>query len=133
MNFSSRRRYQLRSSLLTWRGRIPWTIGTHETRGRSTAMQSNLKPGPADVSDLYKDPLVQWQHRWYFVILTIFGYLLPMVIPGLLWGDWKGGFFFVGAVRMTARYLIPQQFIVIQHRLSYCLWGDDGGDIGYER
>jgi stearoyl-CoA desaturase (delta-9 desaturase) len=27
---------------------------------------------------------------------------LPMVIPGLLWGDWKGGFFFVGALRMTA-------------------------------
>ncbi|KAG1724344.1 hypothetical protein EDB19DRAFT_1949787 [Suillus lakei] len=64
--------------------------------------ESDLKTGPADISDLRKDPLVQWQHRWYFVILTIFGYLLPMVIPGLLWGDWKGGFFFVGALRMTA-------------------------------
>ncbi|KAG1816256.1 hypothetical protein EV424DRAFT_1410607 [Suillus variegatus] len=64
--------------------------------------KSDLKPGPADISDLGKDPLVQWQHRWYFVILTIFGYLLPMIIPGLLWGDWKGGFFFVAALRMTA-------------------------------
>lgn len=64
--------------------------------------ESDLKTGPADISDLRKDPLVQWQHRWYFVILTIFGYFLPMVIPGLLWGDWKGGFFFVGALRMTA-------------------------------
>ena len=64
--------------------------------------ESDLKPGPADISDLRNNPLVQWQHRWYFVILTIFGYVLPMVIPGLLWGDWKGGFYYVGALRMTA-------------------------------
>lgn len=72
--------------------------------------ESDLKPGPADVSDLHKDPLVQWQHRWYFVILTVFGYLLPMVIPGLLWGDWKGGFFFVGALRMTACHHVSFPF-----------------------
>lgn len=64
--------------------------------------ESDLRPGPADVSDLRKDPLVQWQHKWYFYILAVFGYLLPMVIPGLLWGDWRGGFFFVGTLRMTA-------------------------------
>lgn len=63
---------------------------------------TDLRPGPADVSDLKNDPLVQWQHRWYFVILTFFGYILPMCIPGLLYGDWRGGLFFVGALRMTA-------------------------------
>ncbi|KAG2074162.1 hypothetical protein BDR04DRAFT_195008 [Suillus decipiens] len=26
-----------------------------------------------------------------------------------------------------ARYLIPQQFVAAQHRLSYYLWGDVGG------
>ncbi|KAG6373059.1 hypothetical protein JVT61DRAFT_7120 [Boletus reticuloceps] len=63
---------------------------------------TDLRPGPVDVSDLKNDLLVQWQHRWYFVILTIVGYILPMSIPGLLYGDWRGGFFFVGALRMTA-------------------------------
>jgi hypothetical protein len=63
---------------------------------------TDLRPGPSDVSDLKNDPLVQWQHRWYFVILTIVGYILPMSIPGLLYGDWRGGFYFVGALRMTA-------------------------------
>ncbi|KAN0082611.1 hypothetical protein V8E55_008406 [Tylopilus felleus] len=65
---------------------------------------TSLRPGPADVSDLKNDPLVQWQHRWYFVILTIVGYILPMCIPGLLHGDWQGGFYFVGALRMTASH-----------------------------
>lgn len=74
--------------------------------------ESDLKPGPADVSDLSKDPLVQWQHRRYFVILTVFGYLLPMVIPGLLWGDWKGGFFFVGAFRLTACHHVGSVFFI---------------------
>jgi stearoyl-CoA desaturase (delta-9 desaturase) len=23
------------------------------------------------------------------------------VVPGLLWGDWQGGFFFAGALRLT--------------------------------
>ncbi|KIJ06764.1 hypothetical protein PAXINDRAFT_103232 [Paxillus involutus ATCC 200175] len=63
---------------------------------------TDLRAGPADISDLKKDPLVQWQHRWFLVILAIFGYALPMCIPGLLWGDWKGGFYFVAALRMTA-------------------------------
>ncbi|KAG1723241.1 uncharacterized protein EDB91DRAFT_1240117 [Suillus paluster] len=44
--------------------------------------ESDLKPGPADISDLRNDPLVQ--------------VAAPMVLY------WKGGFFFVGALRMTA-------------------------------
>ena len=63
---------------------------------------TDLRPGPTDISDLKNDPLVQWQHRWYFAILTIVGYILPMCIPGLLYGDWRGGFYFVGALRLTA-------------------------------
>ncbi|KII85414.1 hypothetical protein PLICRDRAFT_44716 [Plicaturopsis crispa FD-325 SS-3] len=63
--------------------------------------ETDLKTGSADVSDLRKDALVQWQHRWYFTLLTVFGYILPAVIPGVLWGDWKGGFYFVGALRLT--------------------------------
>lgn len=63
--------------------------------------RSDLPVGPADISDLRKDPIVQWQHRWYLLILIVFGYALPTIIPGVLWGDWLGGACFVGALRMT--------------------------------
>jgi len=66
--------------------------------------ETNLRVGPAEITDLKNDPLVQWQHRWYFLILSVVGYLLPTCIPGLLWNDWRGGFFFVGALRMTASH-----------------------------
>ncbi|EIW75726.1 delta 9-fatty acid desaturase protein [Coniophora puteana RWD-64-598 SS2] len=62
---------------------------------------TDLKPGYADITDLQRDPLVQWQHRWYYYVTMVWGYLVPMLLPGLLWNDWKGGFFFVGALRMT--------------------------------
>lgn len=62
---------------------------------------SNIPPGPADISDLRSDAVVQWQHRWYLPILIIFGYALPALIPGVFWCDWKGGICFVGALRMT--------------------------------
>ena len=64
--------------------------------------ETNLRPGTADVSDLQRDTLVQWQHNWYFPILAVFGYILPTTLAGVLWGDWIGGICFVGALRMTA-------------------------------
>jgi len=63
--------------------------------------KTDLRPGAVDISDLQKDPLIQWQHRWYLLILVAVGYVLPSVIPGVLWGDWNGGICFVGALRMT--------------------------------
>lgn len=60
-----------------------------------------IKPGKADISDLQKNAIVQWQHRWYFLLIIIFGYLIPMCVAGYLWKDWRGGFFYAGAVRIT--------------------------------
>lgn len=64
-----------------------------------------LKPrhkiGVADVSDLSKNPVVRWQHRWYVYLIVGFGLLFPMAVAGLGWGDWAGGFFFAGAARLT--------------------------------
>ncbi|KAI0089479.1 delta 9-fatty acid desaturase [Irpex rosettiformis] len=64
-----------------------------------------LKPrhkiGVADVSDLSKNPVVRWQHRWYIYLIIGFGLVLPMLVAGLGWGDWAGGFFYAGAARLT--------------------------------
>ncbi|KAF9465895.1 delta 9-fatty acid desaturase protein [Collybia nuda] len=72
--------------------------------------KSDLRSGRADISDLRKDPLIQWQHRWYFYLAFFFGYILPTIVPGLLWKDWLGGFCFSGALRLT-----------IAHHSTFCI------------
>jgi len=66
--------------------------------------KSDLHSGPADVSDLRRDGLIQWQHRHYFALLVIFGLVLPSVVPGLLFDDWLGGICFAGAMRLTTAH-----------------------------
>lgn len=64
-------------------------------------VKPKIKPGKADISDLQKNAIVQWQHQWYFLLILMFGYALPMSVAGLLWNDWRGGFFYAGAMRIT--------------------------------
>ncbi|KZT10376.1 delta 9-fatty acid desaturase protein [Laetiporus sulphureus 93-53] len=58
------------------------------------------KPGVADVSDLSKNEIVRWQHRWYVQLIIGMGFLVPTFVAGLGWGDWAGGFFYAGAARL---------------------------------
>lgn len=44
------------------------------------------KLGPVDVSDLVEDEVVQWQQRWYFFLVAIFAFIVPIAILG----DWVG-------------------------------------------
>lgn len=73
-----------------WYSHIGWML-----------LKPRRKPGVADISDLSKNEVVRWQHRWYLTLLLIFGFGVPTVIPGLLWGDWKGGYLFAGAARLV--------------------------------
>lgn len=57
--------------------------------------------GRADAGDLKKDKIVQWQHR-YFVPLSLgLGLVLPVVICGVFWGDWRGGVVYAAILRMA--------------------------------
>ncbi|WVF69745.1 hypothetical protein IAT40_004524 [Kwoniella sp. CBS 6097] len=58
------------------------------------------KIGVADVSDLTRNRVVRWQHKNYVPLIFIMGFILPTVVAGLGWGDWRGGFFFAGAARL---------------------------------
>lgn len=64
-------------------------------------VKPRIKPGVADVSDLSKSAVVRWQHRWYIPLILTMGFGVPTVVPGLLWGDFLGGFVFAGAARLT--------------------------------
>jgi stearoyl-CoA desaturase (delta-9 desaturase) len=54
----------------------------------------------ADVSDLRKNPIVQWQHKNFIPILLVMGFLLPTVVAGVGWGDWKGGYYYAAVARL---------------------------------
>jgi len=43
---------------------------------------------------------VRWQHRWYIPLILGMGFVLPTVVPGLLWGDWRGGLAYSAAARL---------------------------------
>lgn len=63
-------------------------------------LKPRRKPGVADVSDLAKNEVVIWQHKWYLPLIIGMGFLFPMTVAGLGWGDWAGGFYFAGAARL---------------------------------
>ena len=54
----------------------------------------------ADVTDLQKNDIVQFQHRHYVLILLGVGLIVPTIVAGLGWGDWRGGFYYAGFVRL---------------------------------
>lgn len=64
-------------------------------------VKPRIKPGPADISDLRKNPVVQWQYRNYFAVALIWGIIVPTVIPGCFWRDWRGGYFYAGFFRIV--------------------------------
>ncbi|KAG9003547.1 hypothetical protein FRB94_003067 [Tulasnella sp. JGI-2019a] len=62
-------------------------------------LKPRRKPGVADISDLNKNAIVRWQHDYYVWLLVGMAYIAPTLIAGFGWGDWKGGFFYAGAMR----------------------------------
>jgi stearoyl-CoA desaturase (delta-9 desaturase) len=64
-------------------------------------LKPRRKPGVADVSDLSKNEVVKWQHRWYLPLIIGMGFIFPTLVAGLGWGDYAGGFFFAGAARLA--------------------------------
>lgn len=73
-----------------WHTHIGWML-----------VRPRVKPGAADTSDLRRNRVVTWQHRWYFYIAFFFGLIVPACVPGYLWSDWRGGFFYAGCLRLT--------------------------------
>ena len=61
----------------------------------------SVRPGSVDISDLQRNSIVAWQHRWFFTLAFTFGLMLPVVIPGFFWSDWRGGLFYSGILRLT--------------------------------
>ncbi|KAK9447199.1 uncharacterized protein V1518DRAFT_421614 [Limtongia smithiae] len=68
------------------------------------------KSGRVDIADLNADPIVRFQHKHYLAVLLIMGFIFPMAVAGLGWGDWKGGIVWAGVVRLT-----------VVHHATFCV------------
>ncbi|KAF3160304.1 stearoyl-CoA 9-desaturase [Orbilia oligospora] len=62
--------------------------------------QNPKRIGRTDITDLSEDPVVIWQHKHYIPIVTFMSLIFPMLVSGLGWGDWKGGFIYAGILRI---------------------------------
>jgi len=61
--------------------------------------QNVHKIGFADISDLNKDPMIQWQHKYYPFVSIGVGLVLPTVVAAM-WGDAWGGYIYAGLWKM---------------------------------
>jgi len=74
--------------------------------------------GFADISDLHRDKMIMWQHKYYPLIAFVCGIIFPTLVTGL-WGDLRGGYFYVCMWRT-----------VFVHHATFCVnslahwWGD---------
>jgi stearoyl-CoA desaturase (delta-9 desaturase) len=91
-----------------WYSHLGWMI-----------QKQNVKSiGFADISDLHRDPMIMWQHKYYPLISIGFGIVMPTLVAGL-WGDMRGGYFYASLWRM-----------VFVHHATFCVnslahwWGD---------
>ncbi|KAI9144116.1 hypothetical protein BKA69DRAFT_1058369 [Paraphysoderma sedebokerense] len=54
-----------------------------------------------DMSDLLADPIVVWQRKYYVPMAFFMAFFFPTIVAGLGWGDWIGGFVYVGCARLV--------------------------------
>ncbi|PVU88743.1 hypothetical protein BB561_005723 [Smittium simulii] len=82
------------------------------------------KLGYVDTSDLQSDKLVMFQHNFYVPLVALTGYIIPIGICGLGWGDWRGGFFYANICRTV--YIHHTTFCVnsVAHYIGDLTYGD---------
>jgi stearoyl-CoA desaturase (delta-9 desaturase) len=54
-----------------------------------------------DITDLERDPMIMFQNKYYGVLALFIAIVLPTLIAGLGWGDWLGGYFLAGVLRLV--------------------------------
>jgi len=62
--------------------------------------QNPQEVGRANIDDLEADPMIMWQHKYYPLIAITAGIVIPTLIAGFGWGDFRGGYFYASLVRI---------------------------------
>ncbi|KAJ3209655.1 hypothetical protein HDU67_006018 [Dinochytrium kinnereticum] len=72
--------------------------------------QDKKEIGRVDISDLNRDPMIMWQHKNYVWVASFMAFVLPTLVAGFGWGDWAGGYFYAGVLRL-----------VFVHHATFCV------------
>lgn len=91
-----------------WYSHIGWMVRYY---------QIGFDPAYKNCSDLKKDPIVVWQHRYYLPLVILINFGIPIVL-GLLHGDLFGMLLLAG----VARLFIAHHFTFFINSLAH-IWG----------
>lgn len=58
----------------------------------------------SNVSELAEDPIIRFQHKYFPTVATVMGFIFPMLVAGLGWGDWLGGLLIAGVFRLVLNH-----------------------------
>merc|ERR1711871_1919131 len=72
--------------------------------------QDPKRIGKANIADLNADWAIRWQHRNYLWLAPLISFVLPSIICGFGWGDFRGGFYLAGIARL-----------VFVHHATFCV------------
>eukprot|EP01138_Halocafeteria_seosinensis_P010348 gb/GECG01010566.1/.p1 GENE.gb/GECG01010566.1/~~gb/GECG01010566.1/.p1 ORF type:complete len:355 (+),score=35.95 gb/GECG01010566.1/:1-1065(+) len=73
----------------------------HSHIGWMFVKQDKDKIGRVDISDLTEKWIIRFQHRYYGLFALFFGFVLPSLVAGFFWNDYRGGFFLAGIARLV--------------------------------
>ena len=82
------------------------------------------KGSQISIADLYDDVLLRIQHQFYLPIFLLTCFIIPTIVPSLLWGESLQVAYFIGVLR----------YMIVLHN-TWCvnsvahLWGDKPYDI----
>ncbi|PVV04792.1 hypothetical protein BB560_000701 [Smittium megazygosporum] len=82
----------------------------HSHLGWMLIKKDRRQLGYADTSDLKSNKIVRWQHNYYPLLVLIFAIIVPTLVCGLGWGDWRGGFFYASVTK-----------VVVLHHATFCV------------
>ena len=98
----------------------PYSIGRGFWFAHVGWMLKDYKSGEIDyslVQDLQKDPIVAWQHRWYWTLVWVTNVALPLAL-GWAVGDVWGVFLLAGVLRLVVSHHVTFFINSLAH-----MWG----------
>lgn len=78
-----------------------------------------IKGKQIDLSDLVADPIVRFQHRYYLPCVAFFCFILPTLIPYMLWGETLYNSFYICSL---LRYVITLHATWLVNSAAH-MWG----------
>jgi len=97
----------------------------HSHIGWMLVIKDRRQLGYADTSDLKSDALVRWQHKYYPILSFFTAIVVPTVICGLFWGDWRGGYFYAAISRIVAIHHATFCINSLAHALGETSYDDE--------